>query len=208
MSDWSLGETEALAVKAIRGSGMAWGIAEEGGMALRWLCAHALPGIGALTAWLQQRDRGRGGCTPAMNFSDRQDPLCPIALGCWIKDASITARNNTILELGVVCQPLLLLPFLTKALCDRGFTLEFNGQQIGSNIGIVRAQPPYINLVVDHAQCCIALTSPRLPEQMKVSRVPLASTDDLKVLQTFAQRIYAPATTHSRRAGAGERIDD
>ena len=37
---YSLNEFQALARKAAGGSGVAWGIAEEAGMAARYLCEH------------------------------------------------------------------------------------------------------------------------------------------------------------------------
>ena len=49
---WSLGEAEALAIKAARGAGLPWGLAEEAGAALRWLEGRGLPGADALAQLL------------------------------------------------------------------------------------------------------------------------------------------------------------
>ena len=49
---WSLGEVRALAVKAARGSGLPWGLAEEAGFAVQWLEARGGPGVEALSQYI------------------------------------------------------------------------------------------------------------------------------------------------------------
>ncbi|MAE12157.1 MAG: hypothetical protein CMN35_02945 [SAR116 cluster bacterium] len=49
---WSLGETAALALKAARGAGMSWGLAEETAASVVWLHSRGLPGISALCSYL------------------------------------------------------------------------------------------------------------------------------------------------------------
>ncbi|MEF9603350.1 DUF3726 domain-containing protein, partial [Paracoccus sp. PXZ] len=44
----SRNETEALCLKAARGAGMSWGLAEEAAFAAGWLGAHGIDGAGAL----------------------------------------------------------------------------------------------------------------------------------------------------------------
>ncbi|MBR70973.1 MAG: hypothetical protein CMN51_08210 [SAR116 cluster bacterium] len=51
---WSLGETAALALKAARGAGMSWGLAEETAASVVWLHSRGLPGISALCSYLGQ----------------------------------------------------------------------------------------------------------------------------------------------------------
>ncbi len=53
---WSLGEVRALAIKAARGSGLHWGMAEEAGFACHWLENHGLPGTSLLSSLLKQHD--------------------------------------------------------------------------------------------------------------------------------------------------------
>ena len=45
---WSVSEASSLAIKAARGVGMPWGIAEEAGFVLRWLTRSGAPGVTAL----------------------------------------------------------------------------------------------------------------------------------------------------------------
>ena len=53
---FSVGEVGALAVKAVRGAGQTWGVAEEAGWAVRWLARAALPGAAALARALEAGD--------------------------------------------------------------------------------------------------------------------------------------------------------
>ncbi len=50
----SLNEIDAMARKAARGAGYAWGLAEEAGRAVRWLEARGLPGLAALLRHLER----------------------------------------------------------------------------------------------------------------------------------------------------------
>ena len=49
----SLNQIEQTTRKAARGAGLAWGLADETGRAVRWLHAHGLPGVAALADWLE-----------------------------------------------------------------------------------------------------------------------------------------------------------
>lgn len=137
-SSWSIGETRALAVKAARGSGMPWGMAEEAGYACAWLENHCLPGVTALSALLNHRcdnlsglpalvtklnletasasnlnDQAEGGNQLARQLSQlpTQQVYCPVLLGTLISDGLI---SNSV-GLVPVAQPILLLPFLAMA---------------------------------------------------------------------------------------------
>ena len=54
---WSLGEIRALAIKAARGAGMPWGMAEEAGFASHWLLQQGLPGTELLATLLTLHDK-------------------------------------------------------------------------------------------------------------------------------------------------------
>ena len=102
----SQNEVEQLCLKAARGAGMSWGIAEEAGFAAAWLAMRGLDGPGALLSRLQaaggqawQEIRpvvapgrfrpGDGGC------------LCPIALGATLEDAWV--KTETLEQLARIC---------------------------------------------------------------------------------------------------------
>ena len=50
----SLNEVQAMATKAASGCGLAWGIAEEAGLATRWLCARGFRGADKMLHALEQ----------------------------------------------------------------------------------------------------------------------------------------------------------
>lgn len=93
-------ETRALAVKAARGAGLDWGLAEEAGFATEALAARGIDGLSLLARWLSQH-----GASPLR---------CPITLGAELADLPPAGP----LRLGKVAYPALLLPFLSRARLD------------------------------------------------------------------------------------------
>ena len=102
---WSLGETAALALKAARGAGMSWGLAEETAASVVWLHGRGLPGMSALCSYLGSTDTPR-----------TDGPACPIITGCALIDGTMEApeRLSDSCDLGLVQAPLLLLPFVAR----------------------------------------------------------------------------------------------
>ena len=68
---WSLGEVGALAVKAARGAGMPWGLADETGFAVKWLQARSLPGVTALCRYLSRYDGASHHINPQSGLANR-----------------------------------------------------------------------------------------------------------------------------------------
>lgn len=106
-----MGEASALAIKAARGVGMPWGIAEEAGFALRWLTRSGGPGIAALCRYLSAYQD-----TPKMSGAEGTPEaggawICPLRLGSAISDGGISLP----LAQSGVREPLLLLPFLASS---------------------------------------------------------------------------------------------
>src|SRR5258708_39822682 len=79
---WSLNEIEAEVKKAVRGAGLAWGLAEEGAKAARWLAARAVDPIPAGIDVLDPHARGNRNSS-AITLTDdghwqTPAPLCPL----------------------------------------------------------------------------------------------------------------------------------
>ena len=188
---WSLGEAKALAIKAARGGGMPWGMAEEAGFAVRWLQSYGLPGLEALADYLDWRD----GQPPLTH------DLCPIALGTALSDAGRGIPAN----LGKVRQPLLLAPFI--ALCaPSGRCLRWDGfEGVISEAGMITTAGRGV-LLTEEASC----TSERAVARVAAtaSRVPETEARAIERLNQFAARTYAPATEASRLSGAGAGTSD
>ena len=94
----SLGELEALCLKAARGAGFPWGLAEDTGRAVRWLQARGENGAGSLVALLEATD----GAERTIKSG------CPIAIGTFLSDCPI----NKSMQFDLVHAPELLAPFL------------------------------------------------------------------------------------------------
>ncbi len=106
---WSLGETAALALKAARGAGMSWGLAEETAASVVWLHSRGLPGISALCSYLGQY-LGQAAAPHSPEGG------CPIMTGCALIDGmmDVPETSSQTLDLGHVHAPLLLLPFVAR----------------------------------------------------------------------------------------------
>ena len=127
----SRNEIEMLCLKAARGAGMSWGLAEEAGFAAGWLAANGIDGAAALLAQLQDfapcgiavRDR---------NWSATNDAaLWPVLLGATLDDHASLAAGPWYAPITIraVGQPILLVPFLARAAksCAKPLALTWPG---------------------------------------------------------------------------------
>lgn len=131
---FSRSEIEAIAVKATRGAGFDWGVAEEAGMAARCLVEAFLPGLHLLLACLE----APRGSPPGIPGTSWQAPLngvlCPLATGVALSDRAAMldgpgANDITIRRLGY---PALLLPFAVQvaARCGQTFRVTWSGVDV------------------------------------------------------------------------------
>lgn len=178
---WSLGELQALCIKATRGSGCCWGMADEAGWAVRWLSAAGLPGAEALAAWLRDRDGA-----------------CPICVGTAVADAQSTDHLGP----SPMGQPLLVLPFLSRLA---------KGGALKVSMGAGHATVWATGASVDGALSAVSSVSINEVTHFGTIERHARVTVDAKaiaILQDFAARTYAPATDASREKGAGAGLTD
>ena len=187
---WSVGEASALALKAARGAGMAWGQAEEAGFAVRWLQQRTAPGIEALSHYLEIYDSGE----PAQQH-------CPIAIGTAISDTAITPP----IDLGMVHLPLLLVPFIAAIANEQPIRLTVDDMTIDIFNHDFQVSQPLAKIVLPQAQCSLTIgdVTGFTPNSQCAVRVPDTAADAMARLDQFAHRTYAPATEESRMSGAG-----
>lgn len=211
----SLNEIEALARKAARGGGMSWGLAEETGKAVRWLSANGFPGPQLLAELLCQND-GKPYCDLAPQQSEgiwhaRSGPLCPIVAGTLICDRAEDLETEAALRLGEVAVPLLLLPFASEAARTVGstVTLEWRGICFGLEGGAPKVRGEEAALGVARvSSVALSLAGAQALGQVWTGAGRHVTRDTMEVLESFAQRTYAPATEESRAgAGAGQDND-
>ncbi|MGI9491163.1 MAG: DUF3726 domain-containing protein [Geminicoccaceae bacterium] len=201
---WSLGETRALAIKAARGAGLSWGVAEEAGFAVHWLEAHGSPGVQALVRYLHWRSMPGCDITPVWSTADQQGMsamFCPLELGAKLQDTGEGSSGH----LGWVRQPLLLAPFLTASgpyrliWADTSILIAAHGMTTPAETQ---------SLLIEHADCRLEKANQEVPAEPLSRRVSTAEAAHMILLEAFAARTYAPATEQSRLAGAGAGLRD
>ena len=195
---WSLGETAALALKAARGAGMSWGLAEETAASVVWLHSRGLPGISALCSYLGQA-------------AAPQSPEggCPIMTGCALFDGMMDVPETSLqtLDLGHVHAPLLLLPFVARL--EQGhYWLQAPGLQ--GTVDIANGDGWQSHCLRGSGSCTVSLGDrPQVdPALEMITRVNGRFNCCVDRLDAYAHRTYAPATGQSRMSGAGAGLTD
>ena len=205
---FSLNEVEAMAKRATRGAGDPWGVAEEASKATRWLCARGLDGCGVL-AGLLARDfcADLGAHSPRDLAGDWQgdETLCPIMAGAALSDRSEALRSGSV-QMAEMAFPVFLMPFAAgsaRAL-DGVLTVEcdtWRGVTDGDTValsGTDERQTGRVRITLG------GRVSERHPQFTRAT----PDTADWAVLQSYAQKTYAPATEQSRLLGAGAGVSD
>ena len=200
---FSLNEIETTAKKAARGAGYSWGLAEEAGKAVRWLCSQGIDGCAALAGLLAKVDG-----TPLAKFApdtgatpwrSEADALCPVITGCALSDSAAQLKQNGF-QTGPMASPVLLFPFAAYAAVGNGcITVEWpTGAAVtdGEKLSIQGHLEPSCERM--DISCGGTLEN---ANQTYSRAAPDTSVWD--VLNRFAHRTYAPATEESRLKGAG-----
>lgn len=213
---WSLNELEVETKKAIRGAGLSWGLAEDGGKAVRWLAARGVDPLPALSDVLARHDRRQHiTSTFELTATGRYTagaPICPITLGVTLCDHADRLATRAFVA-GPVARPLLLAPFVATAarILGRSLQLEMDGQTIVLNVrGDPSGDLSSLDIPVGADIRCVAIAD-RLP----ISEVIAASTHGIETdadawacLGCYVKRTYVPASERSRREGAGAGLID
>ncbi|MEZ5829788.1 MAG: DUF3726 domain-containing protein [Dongiaceae bacterium] len=109
----SLSEIQALCMKAARGAGLPWGLAEEAGMAGAWLAAAGLPGPDLILQLLQEPAHEPPAVAPGRWRPAASGALCPLTAGTALSDFAGLAEglDGGALTIQGLFLPLLLVPF-------------------------------------------------------------------------------------------------
>lgn len=204
----SLNEADALAKKAVRGAGYPWGMAEEAGKAVRWLCHNGVDGCASLGRMLEQLDgKDMKDLRPDLSgggWSASGGPLCPLAAGTALADMA-PALGHGAITMNALVEPLLILPFAAAAalqleqsvtLQSEDWTASTDGHKLVSSGPIVRNGIAVIRLST-------GFENPR-PQRTRAA----PNSRAFEILNRFAHRTYAPATEASRLKGAGAGTSD
>lgn len=194
---WSLGEIRALSIKAARGAGMDWGVAEEAGFAVQWLEASGLNGVKALSQYLSRVHRD----------DVYNDEACPLKLGCMISDT-----NSWEYAEGKQChEPMLLIPFIASVIKNESLLLSWAGiNAIINHNGVKTDDVETLVSRPSASKQSIQIKQNNTPCRV-LSRKTRVSEDDasyVAILNALAHKVYAPATEASRLSGAGAGLND
>ncbi|WP_341863611.1 DUF3726 domain-containing protein [Gymnodinialimonas sp. 57CJ19] len=214
----SCNEAASLCMKAARGAGMSWGLAEEAGFSAAWLVSHGLDGPSFLRAHLERAD-GKDwsdlcpAIVPGKWENAKGQAVCPIILGATLSDYAELPEGPVVgakIMLGLVSAPILLLPFLSELGRAYGLTFTLSAQTGAVDIN---ADPTSLHAaahLLDVAQLELTMgVKADEPCDREDPSTPNAKTTaaTIAALNTFAMRTTVPATDASR-AGAGSTLSD
>ena len=212
----SVGEVAALATQAARGTGLAWGVAEEFGLATAWLHAR---GISALDLVADHLAWGEARAWPPVPealargmAANGRAPVSAVLLGVALSDFAPLGMGAR-LELGRVHAPLLLLPHLSFLVGGEGaIELRWTGHRVvlapgGSPDGDVDA-------LAALGETTPTLTQRRAEDRLATAKRPEGATlppvgaGTLEALKALALRTCVPASAASRAGAGSDRSDN
>lgn len=217
MTDYSIGESDSLVLKAYRGAGFSWGLAQEAGSAAAWMAIHGLPAFDQFACLLSCIDnQSTEQLTPLANdetvWSSPAGLLCPVISGVAFSESNLQklAMNKGITLRGVQ-QPLISLPFIAYAakrlntdlrMTASGYRVICDKQGQGIEIAAMPNDHDPLQAFNSDIEICVATTgvAPGFRWEQRAS----CETESLQLLNKLAHRTYVPATEESRSgAGAG-----
>lgn len=208
----SLNEIETTVLKAARGAGLAWGLAEEAAFAARWLAERGIEWLEPMAAALDKStsaaaiELGDG----AIRTADGATPLCPLRIGAFVADLGLAGLPMSIARLH---QPILLVPFVA-AVARRGgaeialaaettLSIRPDGYSGGRGNLDRLARCETADVVLSRAAAHAS------PHGLVRRRDPAVVDPQLwSRLAVLEARTYVPASTQSRLAGAGAGLSD
>jgi len=208
----SLNEIETTLLKAARGAGYGWGVAEEAGAAARWLAQHDLPWAETAAAILTENAVRLVGTDRAMS-----NPLVAGTSSCdWISEWSCDdppAEGDTRRGLTAVLAPLWLAAVI--GVCGRGsethVSLEWRGAALGIGRGALSgARGNLIDPGPVDVSIQVSRPATAVPVPARASAVGGYNVDETiwHALNKLVKRTYVPASFRSREMGAGAGTSD
>lgn len=204
----SVNELDTLAKRAARGAGYSWGLAEEAGKAVRWLCANDLDGIAQLSLLLEcQLSVAIAKHRPQIKDDAWQasERLCPLITGAYLSDA-ITDLSDESLYMRHMVAPSILLPFVANlAVRNRqNYSIKCDDATAVTDGSLVSLD----RLFADHATAVIVSPGGLLGSAKQQHARVFADIDHLQILNRYASETYAPESDQSRLLGAGAGLSD
>lgn len=209
-------EVMSLCMKAARGAGMSWGMAEEAGYAAAWLTRHGFDGPTLLHAHLEQaQGRAWGDLCPTVTIGEWSAPtgraLCPVILGATLGDFAALPEGiaaKVTIRIGRVDHPALLIPFLVRISEKAGLILDLAWEGGSASIGGEPALSAEDMRALQAPKPSLFLTGRSgTPHPLARAPAPDASAQTIAALNVLAMRTTVPPSEASR-AGAGSSTGD
>ena len=207
----SLNEIESLTLKACRGAGLTWGLAEEAAQSARWLASQGIAWDRSLLTLLTRHTETRSPICDGRTIVSSQAGalLCPIHAGSAIADL---AQIGEVWTLRDVLQPIWLLPpILRRAHRDAGLatlsTPDSSWHLVADGLGsIIRL----LSAVDRISSLRLELSHPHQRPEAVYHRLMPVSADEIiwSNLERYAALTYVPASLQSRISGAGAGTSD
>ena len=213
-ADLSIGEAQSLLLKAARGVGFSWGLAQEASFAAVWFAHHGVVEFDAFAKLFTAINTTKLPVAPCVSIensvrvwrTDASSVLCPISAGASLLDFG----DPSACLFSALSEPLLLLPFVDRLANNTGKVLrlewsnrsvttaghgclEWSGVPVGGN----ELADASLQMVAQRP--CVQATA--------LSRVDF-SAEAFQHLSTLAHRTYVLATAESRLRGAGDGVYD
>jgi Protein of unknown function (DUF3726) len=200
----SLNEIETTILKAARGAGMEWGLAEEAAQAARFLARLGLPFevpfVFLLASGAWRTHPILDGMVLRPNAADAW--LCPIRAGAYLSDLGEEAP--TIIER--VLSPMLLLPFAARRSASVALAWGKLNVRLDSPM-VALASTDACALTAGHAEEVTVTASEGSCDDKNLRPLPIGGTtvDETSwaKLQSYEAMTYVPASAKSRLSGAG-----
>jgi len=200
----SLNEIETTVLKAARGAGYGWGLAEEAGAAARWLAEHDLPWGASVGTVLADNTVRLVGSQRAMS-----NPLVAATWAC--DDLAIDA--GTPLNLTAVVAPLWLAAVVGVG--SRGKPVRVSMEWPQTALLTLRgALQQAVGDLANAGPAPVCIRTRHLAgEAVVVARTPsqrgrCVEEAVWRLLTDLEKRTYVPASVRSRERGAGAGISD
>jgi hypothetical protein len=195
----SFNEIETTVLKAARGAGYVWGLAEEAGAAARWLAQHDLPWAATVGTLLAEK-------TVRLVRTDRVMDN-PLLAGAWVCD-ELEIDRGTPLNLSSVVAPLWLAAVVAVGGRSRPVrvNMEWPKAELGTLQGVLQHAagdmtnpgPAPVAVLASH-RAEGAIVGARTP-----SRLGRRVDEGVwRLLMDLEKRTYVPASVRSREMGAG-----
>ncbi len=201
--EMSLNEIQTLAMKAARGMGLPWGLAEDAGNATKWLDMRMLDGANSLCKVLKSFENAS--YADLMPQIEDRNWKARRKVSALLAGISIADRPSIIAPAGIKIEalecPVFMLPFLSHAsrVIGKNVYIKANGFEACLNDGEVS----YKGFCEDVADTEILIAVRQLDHITRTKMRVSINQETLELLNGWAHRIYAPATEASRQKGAG-----